>query len=114
MVRVNPTSIPYVNFNIQNDQESRFVGAARGGNLSEIESMLKDPTINPAENNNKAIQVACANDHIDVVARLLLDDRVDPTACKHEAFKLAKQNGHVRVIELLNDYYANKQITYNE
>jgi hypothetical protein len=50
--------------------------AAVNGHCDVVRELMKDPRVNPAEKNNRAIHLAAFHGHYDVVEELLKDDRV--------------------------------------
>ena len=60
--------------------------------------------IDPAANDNEAIQVAAQNGHTETVRMLLEDRRVDPTTGNNRAITMAAKRGHTEIVrELLKD-----------
>jgi hypothetical protein len=59
--------------------------------------------VDPAADDNLAIQWASMEGKVDVVRLLLADARVDPAAQDNAAAKAATRNGHMEVMRLLNN-----------
>jgi ankyrin repeat protein len=64
---------------ISEDKCELFIDECKEGNLDAVKKMLKDPEIDPAYDDNYAIQKAVYNGHISIVKELLKDSRVDPS-----------------------------------
>lgn len=75
--------------------------AAREGNLSILNLLLKDSRVDPSAINNYAIQHASMNGHLSIVESLLQDSRVDPGDDNNLALNIASQKGHEEIVELL-------------
>ena len=66
-----------------------------------LEFLVKINAIDPSDNDNWAISVACGEGHIKIVKLLLKDSRVDPSADKDYALRYACKNGHNDIVKLL-------------
>ena len=73
-----------------------------------LETLLKDPTVDPSANNNEAISWASKNGHVEIVQMLLDDARVDATDKNwnhsdfpYDAVEMACMEGHFEVVALL-------------
>jgi hypothetical protein len=69
--------------------------------MKELRSFVNNPKINPAANDNEAIQEASSNGHTEVVRLLLADPRVDPAAHNSGSLQYACYRNHTDVIQLL-------------
>lgn len=70
-------------------------------NVELVRLVLRDPRVNPAHDNNRAIAVASENGHVEVVRLLLGDSRVNPADNKNEVIQYALTHGHLEVVRLL-------------
>jgi hypothetical protein len=61
-----------------NNVQYKFYNAAMTGNTAEVERLLRDPIVDPSDDNNWTIRYAYTHGHLAVVERLLQDPRVDP------------------------------------
>jgi hypothetical protein len=66
-----------------------------------VRRLLIHPRVNPGDEQNKALQVACERGHIDVVNLLLSDSRVNPSDKENLAIQCASKKGHVEIVKLL-------------
>jgi predicted ATPase len=69
--------------------------------LPVVARLLQDERVDPAADDNAAIQIASRNGHLPVVDRLLQDERVDSAANSNYAIQLASQYCHLPVVERL-------------
>ena len=58
---------------------STFIDMCSDGNLKAVKEMLKDPEVDPAYDDNYAIQKAVYYGRVSIVKELLKDSRVDPS-----------------------------------
>ena len=82
-------------------KQCAFLTACQEGKLDEVEVLLKDKKVNPANGNNEAIRWASENGQIDVARLLLTDDRVNPADMNNDAIRGASENGQIDVVRLL-------------
>ncbi|MCI0381473.1 MAG: ankyrin repeat domain-containing protein [Chlamydiae bacterium] len=66
-----------------------------------INLIVSNLLVNPAENNNEAIQLGSKHGHVEVVKELLKDKRVDPSADNNYAIRKASALGYVEVVREL-------------
>lgn len=78
-----------------------LIRATRRGHADVVRRLLKDPSVDPSANGNRAMNVACQEGHLEIVQLLLQDKRVDPAARRNHAILEAAQNGHEDVVRLL-------------
>lgn len=78
-----------------------LVAAASYNRLEIVEILLDELKIDPSENYNLAIQVACTSGCLQIVNKLLEDKRVDPSDDQNQALRLTCARGHILVLERL-------------
>lgn len=66
-------------------------------------TLIKDPRINIAEENNQIFRLCCANDNIDFAKILLKNSAVDPSALNDEAFRIACYYQYKDLVKILLD-----------
>jgi hypothetical protein len=66
-----------------------------------VNSLLKDPRIDPSVNENYAIRYASDNGYKEIVEVLLQDRRVDPAAQNNCAIRWSSCHGHLEIVALL-------------
>lgn len=71
------------------------------GDVELVQSLLKDPRVDPSHDESKAFREACKRGHTKVIQILLADPRVDPSAKNNEALVNAILTGKTQVIEIL-------------
>ena len=81
-------------------KQNEFDEAIEKNNITKIESLLKDKTVDPANNNN-AIRHAAKNGYLEIFKLLLNDPRSDPSDKHNYAIILASKNGHTDIVQLL-------------
>src|ERR1700733_4520935 len=87
-----------------------FVASEKGYHQL-VKLLLAVEGVDPAANENHAIQVASKHGRTEVVKLLLNDRRAEPDACDNLAIIVASMNGHYGVIEcLLNDGRADPAV----
>jgi hypothetical protein len=75
--------------------------ACEDNDLAAVNRLLQDPRVNPAANDNAAIEEASRGGHLAVLERLLQDERVDPSARSNKAIIDASQYGHLAIVKRL-------------
>lgn len=75
--------------------------ASMYGRPEVVKLLLANSTVDPADNNNKAIRDASTYGNTEVVKLLLANTRVDPSANRNEAIQQASRYGHTEVVKLL-------------
>ena len=78
-----------------------FIDAIQKGDTDKVKLLLTNPKVNPAADNNHAIQSASVNGRTGVVRLLLNDPRVDPADDNNFAIRLASGQGHIEIVRLL-------------
>jgi hypothetical protein len=71
------------------------------GNNDKVQLLLRNPILDPCDNDNYAIIMACTNDNYYLVKLLLQDLRVDPSADNNCVIRWASRMGHYDLVELL-------------
>lgn len=69
--------------------------------LTIVEVLLADPRVDPAAYGQRAIYSAVMNGHLKIVERLLRDARVDPSTDDNRCIRVASGYGHVEIISRL-------------
>jgi hypothetical protein len=87
--------------NYRTSDKGSFYWAVQNNKIHVVESLLKNPLIDPAANDNIAFRVACRFGHKEIVELLLTDPRVDPSADDSSAIVWASCAGHKEIVELL-------------
>lgn len=80
-------------------KHSNFTYAAGYGHVDWLKSMLSDPTINPAHNNNTPICHATLMGHLEIVKLLLTDPGV--VSDLDESLFYKAPDGHFEIVETL-------------
>ena len=75
--------------------------ASDDGQLEMVKILLKDPRVDPSDDNNNSIRRASKNGHLEIVKLLLQDPRVDPSDGNNYSIKAASENGHIKIVRLL-------------
>ena len=70
-------------------QQDDFLKACRLGQLEKVQALLAKPRVNPAIQNQLALQDAVIGQHTEIVRLLLADRRIDPALDRQKAFHLA-------------------------
>jgi hypothetical protein len=78
-----------------------FSTAVINGFLPIVKALSKIPGVDPAADNNDAIQGAAQYGQLEVIKFLCTDPKVDPAVDDSNAICLAAQNDHLEVIEFL-------------
>lgn len=78
-----------------------FKESVENNNIELFKSLLQSWQINPADDDNYAIQISSYNGHLEIVKLLLQDKRVDPSADDNYAIKATSENGHLELVKLL-------------
>ena len=78
-----------------------FINAAKTGCINRVKLLLTNPEVDPAANNNEAIQWASGYGHVDTVRLLLADSRIDPADDNNLAIRWASAYGQLEVVRLL-------------
>eukprot|EP01118_Nematostelium_gracile_P006599 TRINITY_DN2121_c0_g5_i1.p1 TRINITY_DN2121_c0_g5~~TRINITY_DN2121_c0_g5_i1.p1 ORF type:complete len:393 (-),score=78.12 TRINITY_DN2121_c0_g5_i1:34-1167(-) len=89
---------------IELNLESKQLGlvvASELGILSVVNTLLKDPRLDPSWNQNKALEIANSNGQCDIVKRLLQDKRVDPSFDDNKLFINACKRDYLDIVNLL-------------
>jgi hypothetical protein len=89
-----------------------LIEACKKGHLEIVDFLLEHPAVDPADQNNQAIQSAVEANHIGIVKRLLRDQRVSP----HDAMLLACKKGHEEMVNLLmaDDRFNPSHVSINK
>ena len=82
------------------DFQHQFFEACEIGDFDKTKSLLFNETVNPADDNNYAIQYASNNGHYNIVELLLGDYRVNPADDNNLAIRFASYNDHFNVVKL--------------
>jgi ankyrin repeat protein len=69
--------------------------------INVVNLLLNNSSVDPSDQNNKAIKEASRLGHAEIVEALLKDQRVNPTAENNEAIILAVFNGNLETVTLL-------------
>lgn len=77
---------------------TEFINASQNGDITAVNRLLDDHSVDPSAGDNYAIAMASQAGHIAVVNRLLDDARVDPSADNNFAIRAASLNGHTPVV----------------
>ena len=91
---------PDIKMSYNQTQEDMYQ-AIENGDADTVRLLLNDPLVDPAANNNYAIQTASVSGYKEVMRLLLDDPRVDPSADDNVAIKLASKGGNADVMRLL-------------
>jgi ankyrin repeat protein len=78
-----------------------LINACKDGHVDVVKLLLNNDRVDPAADDNDAIQWACRNGHEKVVELLLADGRADPAADNNFAIYWACREGHDKVVKLL-------------
>ncbi|HZZ64976.1 MAG TPA: ankyrin repeat domain-containing protein [Candidatus Baltobacteraceae bacterium] len=77
-----------------------FLAYAKTGDTAQLRAML-DAGADPATENSRALQIAAANGHVEIVDMLLEDRRAEPAALESVALRWAVENGHTVIVHAL-------------
>src|ERR1700733_1895128 len=77
-----------------------FVASEKGYHQL-VKLLLAVEGVDPAANENHAIQVASKHGHVEVVKVLVASGRVNPAANENDAIQVASRYGHVEVVKVL-------------
>src|SRR3989304_1480529 len=87
------------------DIQQAFIKACKVGDFDKVKSLLSNEKVNPAYNNNVAIQLASKYGHYNVVKLLLEDNRVinffKIADRANLTIQWASYNGHFNIVKLL-------------
>ena len=83
------------------DFQKEFFDASQNGHYNVVKLLLEDKRVNPADNNNWAINLASENGHFNIIKLLLRDKRVNPVDENNLAIQWASEYGHYNIIKLL-------------
>ena len=75
--------------------------ASKFGRYGVVDALLRDPRVNPAQDDSIALVAAACNGHDSIVKRLLDDGRADPSDQHHRAVYCAIERGYYKVFNLL-------------
>ena len=84
------------------DFQKEFFDASQNGHYNVVKLLLEDNRVNPADDNNSAIQWASKKGHYNVVKLLLRDNSINPADDNNWAIQLASRYGHYNVVKLLS------------
>ncbi|KAI9350663.1 hypothetical protein BDR26DRAFT_891167 [Obelidium mucronatum] len=90
---------PRFDFTVHKNRPLRW--SCRMGHTDVVEYLLKDPAVNPADEECLGLHWACENRNIEVVKVLLRDSRVDPTYRDNFPIKISAQEGLLEIVEIL-------------
>lgn len=86
--------------------DEEFTRACSRGHLEIAQLLLQSiPTINPANNNNRPIKLACGNNHRSVVDWLITLTDVDIRICNDWIFAICAERNHVEMMKWLIKLY---------
>ncbi|KAJ3244451.1 hypothetical protein HDU78_010995 [Chytriomyces hyalinus] len=71
------------------------------GHTSLVEQLLKQPDVDPSQNESYCLRMASENGHEQVVALLVQDGRADANAVDNAAIRFAARSGHARIVQIL-------------
>src|SRR3989304_3981375 len=83
------------------DIQQQFFEACKIGDFDKVKSLLVNENVNPAYNNNYAIQMASYKGHYNIVKLLLEDKRVNPADWNNNSIIWASFSNHYNIIKLL-------------
>ena len=78
-----------------------FIWASFSGHYKIVKLLSKNKRINPNNENNYAIRMACMNKYLKIIKLLLKDKRVDPSDVNNYAIRCAAENGYYKIVKLL-------------
>lgn len=78
-----------------------FIHYIEKNDVENVKSILKDKNLDPSEENNWSIKIACQYGYIDIVKLLLADKRIDPSNDNNWSIILAAQHDHIEIVKLL-------------
>ena len=78
----------------------KFIKACGSGDIDVVREFLQDKNIDPAYNDNAAIQCATKKGHTEIVRLLIADPRVDPSV-RGLVFNDACRRGHFEIVKML-------------
>jgi ankyrin repeat protein len=81
--------------------DSSLQSAIQANDIARVKVLLTDSRVDPAADDNEAIQCASHMGHVEVVKALLADPRVDPAADNNGAIYWASRCGHLGVVKSL-------------
>jgi hypothetical protein len=82
-------------------QQNNFEKAIAFNNIEKTLFLLKDKSVNPADDYNWAICYASEKGYFDLVTLLIKDKRVNPADKINCSIGLASKNGHINIVKLL-------------
>jgi ankyrin repeat protein len=80
--------------------EHYFICECRKGDINKVKYYI-DSGVDPSCDNNRAIVVASAYGHAEIVKLLLQDSRVNPASPNNYSIRCASEHGHIEVVKLL-------------
>ncbi len=89
----------YSEFTKKLSLQNQFKSAIRENNVAVVKELLS--SVDPAIDNNAAIQIACRSGFYDLVKLLLKDARVDPTVSENDPLMAAVRYNHAKIVQLL-------------
>lgn len=92
-----------------------FISAIKQNDVALVHHILtSEKTVDPSDNNNFAIRLACKIGRVEIVRLLLADPRVNPADIYNRSIFLASKYGHHEIVSLLlADKRANPAETQN-
>lgn len=77
--------------------------SSENGYLEIVKLLLEDEQVDPSDDNNYALKLACESGHLEIVRLLLEDKRVDPSDSyySYDSLAIASEKGHLDIVELL-------------
>ncbi|KAI9350659.1 hypothetical protein BDR26DRAFT_929979 [Obelidium mucronatum] len=90
---------PYFNITVQKNRLFRW--SCRAGYLEAVKLLIKDPRVNPADDNQYAIRCSAEAGEMEVVLLLLQDPRIDPSGKGNYAIRAASTFGKDEIVKVL-------------
>lgn len=89
------------------NEQLKFLEAIKINHLKLVKDLLNNDNVNPAKNNNVALQWASQKAHYDIVELLIKDPRINPADRKNLVIIDAYQRKNIHLVNL---YWADYRV----